>query len=72
MRRLLRELNHQNELFHLGQEHDQYVRSLQAERLEADQQPLLAALRQRTRQIDDVLRALQKAEEARTVYDRAC
>ena len=72
VRRLLRELNHQNEPFHLGQEHDQYVRSLQAERLEADQQPLLAALRQRTRQIDDVLRALQKAEEARTVYDRAC
>ncbi len=72
VRRLLRELNDQNELLRLGQEHDQYVRGLQAERLDTDQQALLAALRQRSRQISEVLRALQKSEEARTVYDSAC
>ncbi len=70
VRQLLRELNGQNELLRLGQEHDQYVHDLQAER--ADAGPVLAALRQRGRQIDEVLRVLQRAEEAREVYDAAC
>lgn len=72
VRRLLRELNDENSLLDLGQEHDRYVRSLQGERPDTDQRSLLAALRQRKQQIEDVLRALQKAEEARTVYDSAC
>ncbi len=70
MRQRLRELNGQNELLRLGQEHDQYVHDLQAER--GDAGPVLAALRQRGRQIDEVLRVLQRAEEAREVYDAAC
>ena len=72
VRRLLRELNDENGLLALGQEHDCYVRSLQGERLETDQRSILAALRQRKQQIEDVLRALQRAEEARAVYDSAC
>lgn len=72
VRRFLRELNAQNDLLALGQEHDRYVRSLQGERLDTDQRSILAALRQRKQQIEDVLRALQKVEEARTVYDSAC
>ena len=72
VRQLLRKLNGQNELLALGQEHDGYVRALQRERTDADQRPILAALRQRKQQIEDVLRALQRAGEARDVYDRAC
>ncbi len=72
VRQLLRELNDENSLLALGQEHDRYVRSLQGERLETDQRSILAALRQRKQQIEDVLRALQRAEEARAVYDSAC
>ncbi|MCM1233764.1 MAG: TIGR02680 family protein [Ruminococcus flavefaciens] len=72
VRQSLRELNDQNGLLLLGQEHDQYVRSLQAERFDADQRPVLAALLQRSRQIDDVLRSLQKAENAKGDYDSAC
>ncbi len=72
IRQHLRELNDQNDLLVLGQEHDCYVRDIQAERLNGDQRPLLAALRQRSRQIEDVLRALQKAQEARGIYDSAC
>lgn len=72
VRQLLRELNDENGLLALGQEHDRYVRSLQGERPETDQRPILAALRQRRQQIEDVLRALQRVEEARAVYDSAC
>ena len=72
VRRLLRELNDENGLLALGQEHDRYVRSLQGELPETDQRPVLAALRQRRQQIEDILRALQRAEEARAVYDSAC
>ena len=72
VRQLLRKLNGQNELLALGQEHDGYVHALQRERTDADQRPILAALRQRKQQIEDVLRALQRAGEARGVYDRAC
>lgn len=72
VRQLLRELNDENGLLALGQEHDRYVRSLQGERPNTDQRSVLAALRQRKQQIEDVLRALQKAEEARAVYDSAC
>lgn len=72
VRQLLRELDDQNELLRLGQEHDQYVHSLKAERFITDSQALFAALRQRSRQIGEVLRALQKSEEARTIYDNAC
>ncbi len=68
----LRDLNEQNSLLCLGQEHDQYVRSLQGEQLGTDQRSILTALRQRRRQIEDVLRVLQKEEEARAVYDGAC
>lgn len=72
VRQLLRKLNGQNDLLSLGQEHDNYVHSLQRERLDTNQRSILAALRQRKQQIEDVLRALQKAEEARAIYDRAC
>lgn len=72
MRRSIRELNGQNELLQLGQEHTQYIRSLQAERLDADRQPVQTALRQRSRQIGEVLAVLRRAEEARVVYDSAC
>ena len=72
VRQLLRELDDQNELLCLGQEHNQFVHSLKAERLATDSQALFAALRQRSRQIGEVLNALQKSEEARTVYDSAC
>lgn len=72
VRQLLRELNDQNALLALGQEHERYVRGFQSERLDTDQRPVLTALRQRKQQIESVLRALQKAEEARAVYDNAC
>lgn len=72
VRQSLRELNDQNELLILGQEHDQYIRSIQTERPNTDQRPVLAALRQRSLQIEDVLRSLRKAEAARDVYDNAC
>lgn len=72
MLQCLRDLNSQNELLYLGQEHNQYVHSLQAERLSTEQKSLLAALRQRSRQIEDALRALRKAEDARAAYDNAC
>ncbi len=72
VRQHLRELNDQNDLLVLGQEHNCYVRDIQAERLNGDQRPLLAALRQRSRQIEDVLGALRKAQEARSIYDSAC
>lgn len=72
VRQSLRELNHQNALLELGQEHEQYVRGLQGEQLDTDCQPLESALRQRKRQIGDVLNCLRKAEEARGVYDSAC
>ena len=72
VRQLLQKLTSQNDLLALGREHDCYVHGLQRERLDTDQRPILAALRQRKQQIEDVLRALQKAEEAKSVYDRAC
>lgn len=72
MRRSIRELNGQNELLQLGQEHTQYVRNLQAERLDIDRHPLQTALRQRSRQIGEVLSVLRRAEEAKGVYDSAC
>nr|WP_325205031.1 TIGR02680 family protein [uncultured Oscillibacter sp.] len=72
VRQLLRKLEGQNGLLSLGQEHDCYIHSLQRERLDTDQRPILTALRQRKQQIEDVLRALHKAEEARAIYDRAC
>lgn len=72
VRQHLRELNDQNDLLVLGQEHNCYVRDIQAERLNGDQRPLLAAFRQRSRQIEDVLGALRKAQEARSIYDSAC
>lgn len=72
MRRSMRELNGQNELLQLGQEHTQYIRSLQAERLDVDRQPLQTVLRQRSRQIGEVLSVLKRAEEAGGVYDSAC
>lgn len=72
VRQLLRKLTGQNDLLSLGQEHDCYVNGLQREQLDTDQRPILAALRHRKQQIEDVLRALQKVEEARSVYDRAC
>jgi uncharacterized protein (TIGR02680 family) len=72
VRRLLRELNDRNGILSLGQEHEQYVHSIQAERQDTDQRPVLAVLRQRKQQIGDVLRVLQKAEEARGAYDNAC
>lgn len=37
-----------------------------------DHQPLLAALRQRERQVEDMLNCLRQAEAARGDYDRAC
>ena len=72
VRQSIRELNDQNELLELGPEHEAYVRALQAERLDQDHQPLLAALRQRERQVEDVLNCLRQAEAARSDYDRAC
>ena len=72
VRQSLRELNEQNELLELGQEHQQYVHDIQAERPEVDSQPVQSALRQRRRQIEEVLDVLRRAEEARGVYDRAC
>lgn len=72
VRQLLWKLNGQNDLLSLGQEHDCYVHGIQRERLDAEQRSILAALRQRKQQIEDVLRVLQKAEEARVIYDRTC
>ena len=72
VRRLLRELDGQNELLRLDPAHGQYTRGLRAERLDTDPRPVLAALRQRKQQTEDVLRALQKAEDARRIYDSAC
>lgn len=72
VRQSIRELNDQNELLELGTEHEAYVRALQAERLDQDHQPLLAALRQRERQVEDMLNCLRQAEAARGDYDRAC
>ncbi len=68
VRQSLRELNDQNELLRLGKEHEQYVHGIQAERPGINQQHVLAALHQRSRQIDDVLRSLRKEDEARAVY----
>ena len=61
VRQSIRELNDQNELLELGTEHEAYVRALQAERLDQDHQPLLAALRQRERQVEDMLNCLRQA-----------
>ena len=72
VRQSMRELNEQNEFLELGEEHTQYIRSLQTERMDADCQPVQAALRQRIRQIGVVLDVLRRSEEARGVYDRAC
>lgn len=72
VRQSLRELNEQNELLELGQEHQQYVHDIQAERPEADCRPVQSVLRQRSRQIKEVLDILRRAEEARGVYDSAC
>ncbi len=72
VRRSMRELNEQNEFLELGEEHTQYIRSLQAERMDADCQPVQAALRQRIRQIGVVLDVLRRSEEARGAYDSAC
>lgn len=72
VRRSLRELSGQNELLELGQEHQQYVHDIQAERPQADCQPVQSALQQRSRQIKEVLDVLRRAEEARGVYDSAC
>lgn len=72
VRRSLRKLSEHNELLELGQEHQQYVHDIQAERPEVDSQPVQSALRQRRRQIEEVLDVLRRAEEARGVYDRAC
>lgn len=72
VRRSLRDLNDQNEFLLLGQEHDQYVHSIQAERPDADQRSVRTALHQRSQQIGDVLRSLRKAEEARGTYDNTC
>lgn len=72
LRLTMRELNGQNELLMLGQEHEQYVRSLQTECLERDHQALWMALKQRTRQIKAVLDCLRQTETARGRYDAAC
>lgn len=72
VRRALRELDDQNGLLELGEEHTRYVRSLRAERIDADQQPLQAALRRRIRQIGAVLDILRQSEKARGIYDSAC
>ncbi len=72
VRRSLRELDDQNTLLLLEPEHSQYVRALQAERPDADQGPVLAALRQRSRQIGEVLNCLRQVEAAKSVYDSAC
>lgn len=72
VRRAVRDLNDQNELLELGEEHAQFVRSFQTEQMDADCQPVQAALRQRTRQIGAVLDILRRAEEAKGVYDSAC
>lgn len=72
VRQSVRELNDQNELLELGQEHMRYIHDLQAERLDADRQPVQTALRQRSRQIGEVLDILRRAEDARGAYDSAC
>lgn len=72
VRRSMRELNDQNELLELGEEHTQYIRQLQTEQMDVDCQPVQAALRQRIRQIGGVLDVLRRSEEARGIYDKAC
>lgn len=72
VRRAIRELNDQDELLELGEEHAQYIRSLQTEQTDVSCQPVQSALRQRTRQIGAVLDVLRRSEEARGVYDSAC
>ena len=73
LRLSLRDLNDQNELLLLGQEHAQYVHSLQAERLKEKDAPTLLeeALQQRGRQIEAVLDCLRQTEAARGRYDAA-
>ena len=71
VRLALRELEEQNEQLELGEEHKRFVERLRAERPE-EGEALVAALRQRERQIGAVLDSLRRTDAARIFYDTAC
>ena len=72
VRLALRELQDGNGVLELGQEHEAYTRQLQMGHSEADQREIRTALRLRRKQIDQVLRGLDRAGQARKLYDDAC
>ena len=68
----IRDLNEQNELLSLGEEHDQYVQALRVRNPKADSQILSAALLQRKKQIGQMLTCFRELSQARDTYDAAC
>jgi len=72
VRLALRDLQDGNSILELGPEHEAYTRELQMGRDEAEQKEVRAALRLRRKQIDHVLRCLERAGQAKEVYDDAC
>ena len=68
----IRDLNEQNELLSLGEEHDQYVQALRVKDPKADSRTLSAALLQRKKQIGQMLTCFRELSQAKDTYDAAC
>ena len=68
----IRDLNEQNELLLLGEEHDQYVQALRVKDPKADSRTLSAALLQRKKQIGQMLTWFRELSQAKDTYDAAC
>ena len=68
----IRDLNEQNELLLLGEEHDQYVQALRVKDPKADSRTLSAALLQRKKQIGQMLTCFRELSQAKDTYDAAC
>ena len=68
----IRELNGQNELLALGEEHQQYARALRQRSPRAESHSLSAALQQRKKHIGQVLACFRELSQAKETYDAAC
>ena len=68
----IRDLNEQNELLLLGEEHDQYVQALRVKDPKADNRTLSATLLQRKKQIGQMLTCFRELSQAKDTYDAAC
>ena len=68
----IRELNGQNELLALGEEHQQYARALRQRSPRAESHSLSAALQQRKKHIGQVLACFRELSQAKETYDEAC